>query len=491
MVVGKGGFSDLHVNKGPIAQVAPDSTRVSVFLFGQSNQCPCKSHSNCLDVTKVWTRLQCSEEELWDTVPLAAERKSDRIGLSRWFGWVVGVRHFMRMRVRRLLLSIYVAVNLDYFKGGRFSTISASLLSDKSSTTVDKESTAVESDEVRSLRQKSGNTFAFCATLLADRWLWVQIAGISELLLCVQKFHSHQNKLNRSASESLDFWVQAVATGGLEELNAIITKLHSKEFARGLGLKVWDLEGKGTRVAREDPEAQQGNDIAAVCGRLAVSLLLRRSRSLAELTLYPISFLKLLSPGVDAPAFMDELKWRYDKYQAMLIEGKENKFLHKLAQRSCFRMVKVKQYVAICEAHGWHVSEELLQQVREDWRGLTQTKVVEDGFACGRMAELSRNSRGSIASDRAYETLIRSDVLAHKHRFTEVPCDSQPLPRGCLAGYEHLFSAPPGGTPKDWRKVISTDSKACSANSAHVARWQRLCRATCLSETTCAAPNVH
>ena len=223
---------------------------------------------------------------------------------------------------------------------------------------------------------------------------------------------------------------------GLNELNDIVARLHSKDYAASLGLRVQDLGTKNSmRVPRDDPAVVQGNEVAAVCGRLGVSLLLRRQRALAELSIYPVAFLELLSPGADTHKVLERVKWNYKMHQHCVTQASREKFFEKVAARSPFQQMKVRQYVAILEAHDWQMNDQLRHLLQKDWQGLAQTKVVEDGFACGRMAELSRNSR-------------------------EVPFEATAIPRGAGGGYEFLFQPPPGSTPKQFRSVVSTAKKA-------------------------------
>ena len=214
------------------------------------------------------------------------------------------------------------------------------------------------------------------------------------------------------------------------------------------------------RIKLDDPEVLAADELATILGNMAVSLVLRRLRSIEEVKLYPVGMVKLLTSEADAcmKDFHDTIKI----YQA-LDEYSGNKFFDKVRERGPLRNTKTMQYKALAEQGGWKVTAELLDQVRKDWTGLSQTKVVEDGFNVGRMTELNRNNRGEVRSDRCFDALIRSDVLETRHRWKEIEYEGTPLPRAAAQqGREGMYVSRKGSTPKEFAKIVSKNAKAHS-----------------------------
>eukprot|EP00971_Amphidinium_carterae_P351154 6491942-Amphidinium_carterae.1 len=243
-------------------------------------------------------------------------------------------------------------------------------------------------------------------------------------------------------------------TGGLVHVNELLQYCQRKEFMERLGLDVSGsvTAGSGT----DDPRQHEADQLCEKMGALATSLAVRRLRSLADEGGFPRRFVQLL--GDDAGTVLKGFKEMVDVYDS--IEGYGSKFMMKVRERSPMRLRKVQQLRLLCERSDWQLSESLVEVVRHDFAGITQTKVVEDGFNHARYVESSKNNRRNITSDHAYSAVIRSDVLGGRHRYASVEFEHEILPRGAVqSGRERLYTAETGNTPAEYKSIVSKQAQ--------------------------------
>ena len=400
-----------------------------------------------------------TDEDMWLNVPLAVSRKTNKVATTRWFQYVVSVSVFMRTRVRRLLLSLFVSLQLGLFKHGRASDmVKVKVPSDKSGEDIPKATTGMDQPEVQSMRRACSNTFSFTTSLLADGHIWKLNRIIAEVLSPLQHWHSSQNRGNRSPVESLRWWCEMASGQGFTHINETVSKMQDRDLFKALHIEMGHnlLLKELDNLDEVSIDAQ--NELCEFIGTLGIEVICRRLRTISEHTAPPYNFAGLI--GADAASVLENVKEAWDLWEEM--RTYEGSFWKKLQARSRMRWQKVKQVVLLCRhEHEWRVSDGARAIVAQDFGGISQTKAVEDGVRVCKTALVNKGHNSKIADARCWETLIHSDVLHSKHRFPPLPWQQQPVPQGlgsrCTS---NLYHVQPGGVPKTWKKVVSTNPKA-------------------------------
>ena len=133
----------------------------------------------------------------------------------------------------------------------------------------------------------------------------------------------------------------------------------------------------------------------------------------------------------------------------------------KVRDRSPMWCVNAEQVFELAKASSFTRSPELLYVVRQQWLGLTQTKLIEDSFREQRAGEVSRSFKKSMSGERCWATIIDSKIEKTRHRYESLDWESQPLPRGVKdTSASGLFKPKPKDVPKAYRAIVNTAGKA-------------------------------
>ena len=153
----------------------------------------------------VWQETLATEEQTLASISAGVDHKNERVAMSRWFHYVVSVRKFLQIRAKRLLISLYASLELGFFQHGRIADlVRLPAQRNKVGEDIGKSHTSEEQADIKRLRQRCSSALAFATSMLADQSVWRLNIAIYHVLSPLQKFHSWQNRLNRSCSESLE-----------------------------------------------------------------------------------------------------------------------------------------------------------------------------------------------------------------------------------------------------------------------------------------------
>jgi hypothetical protein len=134
-------------------------------------------------------------------------------------------------------------------------------------------------------------------------------------------------------------------------------------------------------------------------------------------------------------------------------------FWNKVRKRSTMGWAKVRQVFLLARASGWTRTDEMVKVIKDDYAGLTQTKLIEDGVRTERVAEVNKGFNSAISGPRSWDELIRDKVESVKHRFTSLPYESQALPKGIVSKRPTaLFAIQPKSAPANYKAIVSTSS---------------------------------
>ena len=427
----------------------------------------------------VVAEFNMTEEDMWSSMPLAVTKKTCKVATTRWFQYVVSVAVFMRTRVRRLLLSLFVSLQLGMFRHGRAADmVKVQVAATKDGEDIPKASTSVDQPEVQAMRRACANTFCFTTSMLADGHIWRLNRIITELLQPLQQWHSEQNRTNRSPAESLKWWSDMSTAQGLRHINATIAKMRERDFLRSLRLELGPNSLDRDVDTMDEVAMDAQNELCEVIGKLSTEIICRRLRTISEYMSPPFNFPGLLGPNPDK--ILDNIKVSWQLWEEM--RTLQGSFWKKVQARARMQWPKVNQIVSLCQ-HGeeWKVTDEVKSIIAKDFSGISQTKAVEDGVRACKTALVNKAHNSKIADARCWECLIQSDVLHGKHRFPQLPWQQQVVPAGVSSrNSSGLYHVQPGTMPKSWNKIVSTSSKACYVFFIGLAVSQTLKEGICL-----------
>ena len=85
---------------------------------------------------------------------------------------------------------------------------------------VEKSSTGIDQQEVREARSKAKNTLQFCCRILSERNLLRKALIICHVGMIVERWHSAQNKENRSCADGAVFFARMAAGGYIDHVSS-------------------------------------------------------------------------------------------------------------------------------------------------------------------------------------------------------------------------------------------------------------------------------
>lgn len=137
---------------------------------------------------------------MWRSLPEAFSRKTDKVGVSRWFATHKGLKSFLPLWHRRALVTVYQVVQSGVDRGRAPAELlryvaRAAAGADEDVT---KERTGQPAADAQKLRQQTRNTLELVGTVLLDDEL---LATARIMVMCldpIQKFHSLQRVQCRS-----------------------------------------------------------------------------------------------------------------------------------------------------------------------------------------------------------------------------------------------------------------------------------------------------
>ena len=399
----------------------------------------------------------CDDDEVWKSLRAVFEHKMEKVAKTRWFQYVTAMRGFLGSWSRRLSVLIYVSLSLGLIKD----TMAPDMMKVRVKEAdphedIKKCSTKKDEEEVNKVRLACKNSMVFTVFMLSSRNFYYINVAVVELAWPVQKYHSDQNKLSRSAKESLEFWTAAAKDGVYEQVNGVVAKLDDEEFLKKVGLSVRGCCCLTTlELELEDPTAEAEDDRADMIGRLAMSLVARRLRSGACYNGWPFRLAALLD-AEEAPKVLEQLKQQHDDYTAALDPALKGAFWKTIRERLPFRWAKMQQVLLLSAASEWRMSDKLKELVTRDFGGVTQTKLIEDGVRTVRLEETLKSTNKAMTGMRAWWSLIEDKVESEKHRFAGVVPADEVVPRGLhRQRIASLFDVAAQEVPKEFRSVVS------------------------------------
>lgn len=161
------------------------------------------------------------DEKVFRGLPDVFRTMQQRIGMSRWFGFLDSAKAFLKVWHARLLVQLYLCLQLGIpLPSGSVDALAKAPSAAGSSGDLPKEPTSKQSEEVRKLRAACKNAMQHLSTVvLADDHMLFVSKLVCFLAEPVRSWHSEQSRGLRSCdecagwycSQALGEWFNSVA----------------------------------------------------------------------------------------------------------------------------------------------------------------------------------------------------------------------------------------------------------------------------------------
>lgn len=368
-----------------------------------------------------------AQARIFEILQECLNHKMVRVGMSRWFAYIDAMTSLLPQWSARLAIYSYIAVQL-----GQVSEVSTTRFAKVQmqrpapGKDVKKTSTQHDKEEVRRLRSSCANTMVFAIKLLSDGDLRRISRGICDLVATTRLWHGAQSQTNRSAHESFAFFRDMASPRCLEHLQATMEVLQQPSF--------WERVGVDSRASpvpppldAEHPAILEQNDVAGTLAEFTFALIARRMSSLSWHLGYPGRLAALANPD-ESSSVAEAMTRDWQAWQH--IGTLDGAFWSRFRKRSCVQFfVNIKFFEMLASAD-WEVTPEIARQAELFFAGVTQTKVIEDGFRSLKSAETSKSFKKSVAPMRAWASVALAGLSDSVHRFDPLPWRDEVVPRG-------------------------------------------------------------
>jgi hypothetical protein len=281
-------------------------------------------------------------EEVLLSLPGAWREKTEKVAMSRWFGFVDSLQALRPRWSKRLVILLYQGIAQGHLSVSTSQQlIKARVDACHSDIREDTEAarTSMEGKDIKQLRAACKNTLQLATTVLMDFELQCIMVGIVLLLTPLRNWHSEQNKVKRSAMEVCQWYVGQALGKGIASLQLLVCAFSAQGSIAEVGL--WSggrLPPVGSSILDEGHPIVVGqNMVASQLGELTIALLGQRLKSSSwSQSGYPGMLAGLLDAAV-APAILARLQDDWENFQKIK-EYSKTSFLKKVSNRSPFNL---------------------------------------------------------------------------------------------------------------------------------------------------------
>eukprot|EP00971_Amphidinium_carterae_P331470 6465025-Amphidinium_carterae.6 len=272
-----------------------------------------------------------------------------------------------------------------------------------------------------------------------------------EVLRVSHTYYAREQKLNRSAGESMRLHAELANGGAYNSLRETIRHCLKRSTLEQVGFK-WKMSSM-TQYNEGHPLEAEQMSIAAFYGRCMMSVIHERWKSLSWHT-YPMGLVAGLLDADEEKVKSCMSKLRVLERARLAATSTDMNFFHKLLERSCFK-TRWEQLVLLATEADWTLSTEL-RAVVKDMFSLTQTKCVEDAFRTTKAQASNRSFKKALSDYRMWLNLFESNV-AHIQEYKRVGTDAVggSLRKDDLKG---LMTPLVRNVSKPLRAIVGTDA---------------------------------
>lgn len=370
--------------------------------------------------------------DVFDMLPghPAWARKNQKVGLSRWFGWVDSGKQLLSNWSVRLLVLVWLSIISGYgclSEHGWMLTYDEQGGSSGAAETTDDTRMSRSNAKVEALRSKCKNSVHLVCSWMADGYNRKRLSAFVALLAPLRKYHGSQNKEVRSADEAEEFFVAQAKGDGLLPLQATLEKLACASGLESLG---FDTHFNRKLLGRPDYQAdmKEEDEWCEVIINLTFCLVCHRILSLSHY-MYSMPGCFLLALSKDASDHQELLRWVkqcHEGWEALLESGCDEMPHWKLVkERHVMTLQLVRRFVRQGLANDFAELDPVqIALARNLVKGFCQTKLIEDGVHCGSEQDQYKSRNGILAPRTLWKNLVHSNIMHQVHRYPEVHIDA-------------------------------------------------------------------
>lgn len=396
------------------------------------------------------------DDALFSSLSEAWHRKTEKVGLCRWFHWREAVQSLMPDWTVRYLGDVYQCLTTG-LEVKDLPTLSSRVKLSGHSDAQDVASgpTGAEHADLAALRRASRNTLQLRCAVFGDSGLQGMCRLLVAALAPFHRAHGQQNLKCRSRSEVLDWYWSQSSGGAFTPIADAAEMMRSADFLAECSL---DLTSQQTNqlagAEAQHPLVCYFSDLASLAGRLVLKLAWRHLNSaIWFLWSFPGSFAALAKESTAGRvlAFMRKLDGSRSAF-----EQQGGSTYRKLKLRSIFHDLFVQKVFCLAKENEWRWSEELGREVSRCFAGCGGTKPIEDGFKVLRSMESTKSGQNKLSSfGRMWKELLDSELLAKAHRYDPIlQCGEESTVRSYRQRFSQNTFTPRVKASPPWLKEV-------------------------------------
>lgn len=278
------------------------------------------------------------------------------------------------------------------------------------------------------------------------------------ILYCVGEpltlWFTKMSKVMRSSDGARNFLASCVTGSSLADVAILtISLLQDESRLEYCGMSLdGELAAEGAD-ALQHPQVLIHDEWASLLGRGVLRKVRRRFIRMLWLTRrWPARIAGFNNEGHEA-LVVDSLKEDWRLYRA-LCQRTDTKS-RRMAGRSCFAQVSVKQLVRMLQRDNWRSSAEVKQFIKDRSGVNAGSQVIEDMFQRGRRAERT-GGKLEINGSRLWAALIDKKITTEVHKYEAL--DESGVDEGRLKLPQGFYEAKVAGATPWLREVVSFQS---------------------------------
>lgn len=362
-------------------------------------------------------------------------KRGDKVGLCRWFGALGCSRALDKVHHMRLVHLVYMGIMKGWIKKSFAGVVKKRVEGARKKMKIVAQREATEEkermrDQAKDVESNGNcqNVLHLSAAVLSDPMCQVRQRV---LLVCTEKsreWHSSQSKLLRSVLEACEWMKSQVYGQYMKALEDTFNVMEDQPALQFVGIATRRIPGLEKMFAKHPVILDQG-EVSQLMGRFILALVGRRVvRALWLLKGWPAQSLWLChKKEKKRTEAKDQLRRLVNLDKKM--QQSTSPWAQKRVKRSIFRLACVQQIVEWLERDGWILSDKLVAFCETRYKGILQSKVIEDAIQRLRRAECL-GMANSYANDRAFATLVDREILDAVHRYEVVNWRRQKVKRG-------------------------------------------------------------
>lgn len=361
----------------------------------------------------------------------AWQRKSIRVGLSRWFGWQDSATSYLKVWSVRHLTYIWLCIVHGY---GKFSEHGWMLCEDLqrpervgAAEASDATPMSRGNEKNDTMRSKCKNTLHLVTAWLSDFTNHRKMRIFTRVLAPLREFHGQQNSSLGSCSEAQAFFLAQARGAGLTSVTKVLSLLQTPDGLEDLGFRI-DFNVKTSGKIASEADLVEENEWLAMVVDLAFAIAKHRVLTCSHyMWSFPGAFCLATSP--EPADQLDLLQWMADAWAAWeslhSSPFRATKFWTSIVDRSVFQLQMVRLFFRQALEHEFLEFDPVQRAMALDiTAGFCQTKLIEDGVHEGAECERHESRNGEVAPRAVWTKVISSSVMSSVHRYPEVKVDS-------------------------------------------------------------------